>query len=445
MALLHGLVRLRPRLGLEIVALHLHHGLRGCAADADARFVQDACRRLGVPCEIGHVNAAAHAREAGLSLEMAARNLRYRFFGEAVARLGLSRVALAHTADDQAETVLLKLLRGAGPRGLSGMAVQAVVLGVPVIRPLLETTRREVERYLRTLGERWREDRSNRSLAFLRNRIRHELLPLLERHYNPAVRAVLCRMAQVFQEEERWLSEMAENALARAGEDRLPTEPLSAIPLSLRRRVWRLWLQRAGVPEAILDFDLIERLERLMNGVSGTVEIDVGQGWRVRHAYGTWEVLPPAGGEGEQRPLPEVPIKVPGVTVVAEWGLLVRITASRGYPHPMEPGLGRLPARVYVDAKKLSPEAIIALRPWRAGDRMAVGKGRTKKVQDLLTDARIPRPLRSRLPILAQGASILWVAGGPPSYAWRVPAPRASSWCLEMERLTQESIASSLP
>ncbi len=444
MALLHGLIRLSRRRDFNVLVLHLHHGLRGPEADDDARFVCLVSERLGVPYVVGHADVGAEARSKGLSLEMAAREARYRFFREMREQHGFLKVALAHTADDQVETVLLKLLRGAGPRGLAGMAVQAEVFGVPVVRPLLAVTRRGVESYLHSLGERWREDRSNQDRTILRNRIRHELLPMLERRYNPAIRDVCLRMARIFQEEERWLDGITERALKRAGCDRLESDRLANMPLALRRRVWRLWLQRAGVPESVLDYGLIERMESRMGQRGGSGVIEVGGGWGLRISYGMWELIPPEGEEALTRPLPAFPIRVPGETVISDWGICVRVLPARGYPDPIEPGLGRFPCRVYVNRAKLRAGrgALLFLRGWRPGDRIAVGEGCTKKLQDVWTDARIPRPVRSRIPLLVRGDSILWIAGGPPAYDWRVASSRAASWSLEMERLSKESVAS---
>ena len=181
MALLHVLEQLRE-LRLEIVVAHLNHGLRGEESDADARHVREAAGRLGFAFECRETDAEAFRKSRGLSLEDAARKLRYGFFREVLEKRSASRIATGHTLDDQAETVVMRLLRGSGSLGLSGIRPVAG----KVVRPLINATKKEAREYLVSRGVSWREDSTNSSDRFTRNRIRNELMPLLET-YNPAV------------------------------------------------------------------------------------------------------------------------------------------------------------------------------------------------------------------------------------------------------------------
>ncbi len=436
LALLHGLAALPPPADSSLIVAHVHHGIRGPAADRDAAFVRARCRLLRVPYFEKKADVPALAQARGLSLEMAAREVRYAFFGQVLGETGASAVATAHTADDQAETVLLRLLRGAGPRGLGAMLPRARVQGVPVVRPFLCVTRREVEAYLTGLGKRWREDRTNADPAMLRNRVRHELLPLLEKRFSPGIREILRRTADILREEEEWLLPQAEKALARLAPLRaggsLRAGGLEALPRALSRRVIRLWLMREGLAEEFLDFDLAGRLESLRGTPAGSLLTEAGGGWRVVSEYGVWRLEPPSGAGRAEGP-PEAVLAVPGETLLPEWGLKIRIGAARGFEKAPPPGFGVFPCCAWLDAGLLE-QGPLRVRSWRAGDRIALPAGR-RKLQDLFMDAKAPRARRPFIPVLASSREVLWVAGGPVAVSARVPGPTAPSLRVDVERL----------
>lgn len=435
MALLHALRAEAPP-GFPLTAVHIHHGIRGRSADRDAAFVRARCKELGVPLMEGRVDAPAAARQKGISVEMAARFLRYGFFRDALAATGASAVVTAHHADDQAETILLKLIRGAGPRGLGGMAYRSRVLGVPVLRPFLGVRRESIEQWLEKEGLRWRRDPTNRDVRLLRNRIRHRLLPLLEREYNPAIREALIRTASVMREEEGWLQPLAEEALAGAldGEGRLVVARLRTRNPALVRRVMRLWLVRGGVPEEKLDFDLVERLERLLKTASGSLGQEAGAHLRVVSEYGCWRL---ESGEPEVFPPEGVPLRIPGETLLPEWGLRLRVSADRGFKGDPPPGPGRYPCRAWLAASAVPPGGL-RVRGRRPGDALALPAGR-RKLQDLFTDAKVPRAERDRIPLVVAGETVLWAAGGPVGAEARVRTPRGASWRVEAERLSPKA------
>ena len=207
-ALLRALLELRGELGCVLAVVHFNHKIRP-EADSDAEFVEDLAKQLGLEFFGGKGDAKKFAPEQRVSLETAARDLRYGFFGT----LALGKIATAHTLDDQAETVLMKLLRGAGTKGLSGIwpCVRRQEAGdrrQEIIRPMLGVRRREIEQYLHSLGQEWREDATNRDVKHTRNKVRHELLPLLEADYNPNIYQQLADAAEVARGDEEYWAKM---------------------------------------------------------------------------------------------------------------------------------------------------------------------------------------------------------------------------------------------
>ena len=275
-ALLRLLLELRGELGVVLSVAHFHHGIRGAEADADAEFVAGLASAHGLELHSGSGDAPRHADARQASLETAARELRYEFFAKLLESEVVDTIATGHTLDDQAETVLMKTLRGAGTRGLAGIHP---VLRSGMVRPLLGVRRSEVEEYLRGLGQEWREDSTNRDRKHLRNRVRHELVPLLEREFNPEVTRVLGETAEVARAEEEYWQREVERLLAqvsRPGDGSLELKALLAQPLAVQRRLVRAALERAG---AGFDFRHGEEILRLAQKTRGAVELPGG--WRV--------------------------------------------------------------------------------------------------------------------------------------------------------------------
>jgi len=274
-ALLCALVELRAKLGCVLAGVHFNHKIR-TEADSDAEFVKRLAREFGLECFVGEGDAKKFARERRMSLETAARELRYRFFSQ----LALDKIATAHTLDDQAETVLMKFVRGAGTRGMSGIwptaRKQANLASstsdtspardgdFEIIRPMLGVRRREVEEYLHSLGQEWREDATNRDVKHTRNKVRHELLPLLEREYNPNIYQQLADAAEVARGEEEYWSEEIGRQPRRHTHAYIEVDQVARQPMALRRRVVRAAFQQASGKS--LDFEhtdeLVSFLER---------------------------------------------------------------------------------------------------------------------------------------------------------------------------------------
>jgi tRNA(Ile)-lysidine synthase len=262
---------------------HLNHQLRGADSDADAEFVRQLAQRHGLPFTIEKRDVAALVAERKLSIEDAARRARHEFFAVVAKQTGIKTLALAHNADDQVETFLLRLLRGAGATGLSGMELERPLGGVRVIRPLLGVRRNEILEYLASKKLPWREDASNADVRFTRNRIRHVLLPLLEREFNPAVRDTLLRTAEILRDEDSYLTRHVSDAIyspAYSG-DEIDVEAFAGWSPAVQRRVVRLWLG----PEIELGFEHIEAVRELAVSDSPSAEVHLPEDLIVYREY----------------------------------------------------------------------------------------------------------------------------------------------------------------
>jgi tRNA(Ile)-lysidine synthase len=361
------------RLGAGVSALHVNYGLRP-GADEDQAFVQGLCERLGVRLHAERVSLAG----AGGNLQERAREARYALAGE----LAEGDYAAAHTASDQAETILYRLAVSPGSRALHGMPARRDRL----VRPLLGVTRGEVRAYLGERGLAWREDPSNADRRFARARVRHDLLDAL-RSVGPAAERTIAETARQLREEAAVLDATVADALDELGGG--PAVALAALrehPPALRRLVLRRLAEtaggRLGGPEVDEILALSER---------GTKTLDLGGGLRAVAEYGTLRFT----RVGEAGPPDPVELPVPGRVRFGDWEIEAVFTA---------------PGDVSVSAARLGPSATV--RSWRAGDRMRpAGLGGTKTLQDLFTDRKVPRALRHTLPVVESGGAIVWVAG----------------------------------
>jgi tRNA(Ile)-lysidine synthase len=276
-ALLRGLIELRGPLEIQVHAAHLNHQLRGTVAQADARWVESLCQTLDVPITIGSADIPALAGQSGRGIEEVARDERYRFLEETARASGCPVIAVAHTADDQAETILHHILRGTGLAGLSGMpAARAVAGKIQLVRPLLSVRRTDLLDWLRSQNQDFREDESNCDLTYTRNRLRQRLLPDLIRDFNPQLIDALCRLGQQAAETQSAVSLCAEELLERSLESALPHEcrlkwqPLTDRPRHLVGEVLtRLW-RRQGWPRQRMSFEHWDKLAKIvMEGGAG--------------------------------------------------------------------------------------------------------------------------------------------------------------------------------
>lgn len=407
-ALLRALHDRATELGLVLSVAHLHHGLRGAEADGDLEFVRALAAGLGLAFHEARVDAAAEAQGAGESIEEAARRLRYGWFRRLMSEGAVDAVATAHTRDDQAETVCAKFLRGAWTEGLSGIHPVVHFPEGQVVRPLLAATRAQVEASLDALGQSWRQDSSNGDTAFTRNRIRHELLPVLE-GWNPRLREHLAQMAELARDEEAWwqaeLARLAPQLIlagkpvrggGRAAGDALALDVtrLAALAPALQRRLLR---HAAGQLDMALDFPATEALRTLaLEGRAGQRR-DLAQGLRAertpRELRLTVEsVTAPHGAQVA----PEFEVRIPGEIQAPAYGLSLRIEVLLPAGAQVEPYPGRK----------------ATLRNWRPGDRVRLRySSGPRKVKEVLERLRVTGTARTVWPVLEADGRIVWMKG----------------------------------
>jgi tRNA(Ile)-lysidine synthase len=416
-ALLRTLHERSGTMGLVLQVAHLHHGLRGEEADGDLDFVRALARELGLPFHEGKVDTSAEAGKAGETIEEAARRLRYGWFRQLMAEGEVEAVATAHTRDDQAETVCAKFLRGAWTEGLSGIHPVVAFAEGRIVRPLLGATRAEVEAYLKELGQGWREDSSNRHWSFTRNRIRHELLPLLE-GWNPQLREHLAQMAVLARDEEAWwqaeLARVAPQMVrsgrpvrggGRAGGDGVAVDVtrLAALAPALQRRLLR---HAAGQLDVALDFLSTEALRALaLQGRAGQ-RCELAQGLRgertpreLRLAVGAIS----AAGRGAGKAIPEYTGPIPGEIAASAFGLRLRIEVAASTANNEGQGTG---------SGQTGSGRTGRLRNWRAGDRVRLRySGGPRKVKEVLERLRVTGSSRAVWPVLEVDGRIVWMKG----------------------------------
>jgi tRNA(Ile)-lysidine synthase len=405
-ALLVIFSRLQGELGLCVTAAHFDHGLR-CREEAaeDFAFANQVCRELGVPLVSGRGNVAARGRRSGETIEEAARNLRYRFLGGEAKRLNASVIAVGHTMDDQAETVLLHILRGSGLDGLAAMQPRCpwpFGRGPDIARPLLELTRRDTERYCRESGIEPRRDPTNDLPVATRNRVRRELMPVL-RSFNPRVAEALSRLAEAAAADAAFIADFADSAwrllASRDGNAVVLDKKLGKLPrVVIVRILLRAFREVSGGDAEINSAHLrrlveaVERPRMRMSLPGGIVAVVNAEHLRIR------------GGEPRVAPvIAEMHLAVPGVTRAGEWTIEAKAVVGRPKRGPVR------------DAATLDGGAIqgaLVVRSRRPGDRLRpLGLGGEKKLQDVFVDAKLPREDRDGVPVIADERGIVWVAG----------------------------------
>jgi tRNA(Ile)-lysidine synthase len=462
-ALLRLLQHVREQLGVKLLVVHFDHCLRGAASDADAEFVGDLARSFGLPFILDREDVAGAAKRNKWNLEDAARRLRYAFFERVIRDGQATRIAVAHTADDQAETVLAHLIRGTGPTGLAGIYPIAGV----VVRPLLSIRREELRTYLRDLRQTWREDLTNLDVQRLRARVRSRLLPLMEREFSPRVVERLNELARLSREEQDFWNALTDDrfrALVRRDEDVLSIRASDLMaPISLRQVPqapdWRYRLPSA--PMKSLTERLVRRLYEELRGTR--------QGLGGRHVEQVIRLAEISSG-GRR-------VELPGAIVVEKnFGELRfrresgRRTApshagkrsiASGYAYPIElPERGcasvsvpelqsrfRLKVidwtfaeretregRLALDAARLQMPLI--LRNWRPGDAYRPqGRRQIHKLKQMFAEARIPARDRAGWPILESAGRVVWARGMAPALEFCAGEATATGVLIEEERL----------
>lgn len=432
-ALLHVLLELAPRWALRLRVLHLNHRLRGEESERDAEFVRELAAGLGLEADIETADLPQlHAREGG-NLEQLARRARRAFFLRRIREGVVNRVALGHTLNDQAETVLFRILRGCGLRGLGGIRP---VTPEGIVRPLLEVDRAAVEGYLRERGIRWREDTSNEDPRFARNRIRHELLPRLAREWNPALPEALARLAELAREEEEYGRQEAERlAQALVSWDGpaalLRSRDLSALDPVSARRLLRWVIERLRGNLNRLEYRHIEAVLRLARRAEGDGGVDL-PGLSVRRSFDWIRLGTPRGAEktGSRSGLPVEPpctLALPGGRRTLRFRLL---PAGEAAPPADEGSL-----RAVLDWEKL-PKPLV-LRARRPGDRyQPVGWDHPVSLKALFQAQRVPVWEREDWPVLEAGGRVVWAWRFGPDRDAAPPSAGTIQLCIEQEQQT---------
>ena len=412
LALLHALARTRRVTSLRLHAAHLDHGLRGAESEADAAFVSDACHQLGVDLTSDRVDTDTFRSAHRLSLEDAARRLRYGFLARVASELGARAVALGHTLDDQAETVLMNIVRGAGLTGLRGMGESTVrrIEGsdVHLIRPFLKgVSRSDTEGYCEALGLEPRHDSSNDSMLMLRNRVRHELMPSLAR-INPRVGDAVLRLSESARRDLEYIERAvdgvwAEVAEARSGCAVIDRAAFAGLDPSVGAHLLRRAVGMASDGLADLGLRHVDEMLGLLKGRAGR-SMDLPGGLVFSVGYRTAAVGPTGL---DTCPLPrlegEVALTVPGETAVGGWRVIAEVGAGL-----WDVGTGATCAAVSSAAARGG----LRVRGRRDGDRFQpLGMAGTKKLQDFMVDCRIDRSWRDRIPLVVGEGGIAWVVG----------------------------------
>ena len=419
MALLLALLALPQTERPSLRAVHFSHGLRPRAEQREAALVERTAASWGVPLDRGSANVAHLAKENGQSVEEAARNARYAFLAQIARQQGAYAVALGHTLDDQAETVLLRLVRGAGLRGLGAMREWTEWRDpqsgttVQLFRPMLHVSHQDTEAACAEAPILPARDASNRSLAFARNRVRLKVLPELER-LNPAVRSALARFAAGAQADEELLRSLTRSALQDHEQivGNVITwhrSSLQALVRPLLVRAFQLAWERVCGPRAALTQPHLEAMAALSTGPAGR-ELTLPHGMTFSVSYDKCRLGPPP--TPETLPRTEVPLQVPGVSIVGPW--LVEVQAH-SYPSSATSQSPAHSSEWHAWHALLDADAVgssMSVRGRRPGDRFhPLGLPDSKRLQDFYVDAKVPRRERDAVPLVVAPGGIVWVAG----------------------------------
>jgi len=399
--LLDILASLSAELHITLMVLHLNHGMRGAEARRDQRFVQALSKQYALPYVDKEVDVPRYIEEQSLSPQAAARELRYLFFEEAMGKHDLDKVAVGQIADDQAETVLMRLLRGGGTRGLKGIPPARG----SYIRPLIEVWREELLAYARHKEISFVQDSSNLKDDYLRNRVRHELLPAL-REYNPSIKERLLHLAQVLGEDESYLEglahEVAKGIVTGDEECSIPISQLLSLPPALQARV----LQRSFADLSsggVLEYPHVMGIRDLIQGGGGSKRLALPRGYWAQRTYNTLLL-----GKGEEIPegvVREMDLTIPGRTGLDGLGVKLEATIAKGKTPPRPD-----PLAAYLDYHQLTFP--LRVRSFRPGDSfIPLGMNGHKKLKAFFIDLKIPRAQRAKIPLVISGDDICWVGG----------------------------------
>lgn len=391
----------------ELVVAHLNHGLRGKESDRDESFVKSVATDMGLSCVTKKINVGDISIKAGLNLQDAARRERYGFFEEVFRSQGCDRIAVGHNADDQAETMLMRIIRGSGIKGLGGIPPKRGV----IIRPIIELSREDITNYALAKGINFMEDSSNLKESYLRNKLRRQLIPTLK-EYNPRICNELNMLSSINRDVESYLQDEAEKAFKKAicpdsedaGAISLHVSTFNKIPAALKAKViMKVVEQLTGSSSGLFSAHILDVENLALNAVSGR-SINLPKEIIVSLEYG--RLIFSCGARPKGDTSFKYPLDIPGDTIIKEAGIILR--ASKAIPD--DSNLKGDKKTIYLDMKRFPGP--LEVRNFMAGDRIRIeGMSGRKKLKDLFIDEKIPPRLRRKIPILVSGDEILWVIG----------------------------------
>jgi tRNA(Ile)-lysidine synthase len=415
-ALLKILLELSPRYELCLKVAHLNHGLRGVESDREEEFVRTLSGAMGLPFTSRKVDIRRVMKEFSSCLEDACRQCRYAYLEEVRLAEGFRKIALGHHMDDQAETVLMRFLRGSGPEGLRGMLP---VRDETYIRPMLYVSRREIIQYLERQGLKYMNDSSNREDVCLRNRIRRELIPDLRLRYNPRLPENLARTAEILRLEDDYLEAVVRHILngwqCAEGKDRweIPLPEFLGLHEALRSRVVKTILRRFSRNGGRVGYRHVKAVLNVAAGENPGARLDMPFGVSVRREYDLLR-FEKEGAEGRVnfrkkadggKPAFCYEVTVPGEYKIAETGR--RMTFQYVDRKDASPGLRNT---VFMDCAGI--DFPLTIRTWMPGDRIEpVGMKGGRKIHDIFIDSKIPRGRRAEIPLVVDRSAVLWIAG----------------------------------
>jgi len=413
--LLHILVKVREELGIRLHVAHLNHQLRGAESEADAQYVSDLAHQLNIPATLEQRDVKAYRAQQRISLEEAAREVRYTFLAQVAKSLGANRVAVGHTADDHIETILMHLIRGTGTRGLRGLQPssrwQPSGSSLTIVRPLLSVSREETADYCHSHQLMPRIDASNLSLSPLRNRIRHQLLPLLE-SYNPRVAEALLRTARIADDDLAFMDKETDRLWGKIAQKQGNTIILAKEKFLKLHPALKRYLLRRAIEDLLGNLKDIEsrHIEEIMDALTKPAgkRLSLPGGLIFSIEYNQYLI----GSEpAALSPFPvldaEFPLKLPGETVLPGWRIEATIINREQMTAKDED------FTAYFDLNKTGNKLLV--RPRQPGDRFQpLGMSQPKKLGEFMIDAKIPSAWRQRIPLVCSPKHILWVVG------WRI-------------------------
>ncbi|MFT9486239.1 MAG: tRNA lysidine(34) synthetase TilS [Tepidibacillus sp.] len=389
-----------------LVAVHLNHQLRGKESDDDAQFVLEQCKKRNIPIEISTVNIADYMKETGLGTEEAGREKRYQFYYEVAQKRNADMIALGHHLNDQAETVLMRIIRGTGVHGLGGIPYVRVWKGLKIIRPLLDITRQEIEDYSHTFAIPYRTDKSNFSTNYFRNQIRLEIIPYLKK-YNQQINNHLHHLGKITQDEDKYVQKLAEEVLEKCIIEKnthsytLNTILLQKLEIALQRRLIHLILSYLILSEEF-GYKHIEDILYLIRQKEPSKSLDL-PGIRVYRNYD--QIVFTTQMVKTDTPSFYIEMEVPGEATLSFIGKRFKTILSDRF-------LELEGIWAVFDYEKLNSKEPIIIRSRMPGDRMTVfGMQGTKKVKDLFIDEKIPKSSRDLQPIIEIDREIIWIPG----------------------------------